>query len=349
MKVLQAIMEANNCYNPITMNTLLLSLRKLTLINGKTEEVHMLIYNKIDHKMTTSKLRKPTKDEVAWIRLLSPSQEETTRVLKDMFDCHSLLVEDCLKMNQRPKMDWYKNNVFISFYTVDENFRAREIALVVGENYVISIYEENLPVLNQLYEELQQIEGKMNHPGHILYYIMDRCVDEYAQIVDHIEDKVEEWEEAIHQDPYAKIAHDIFRLKRLTHELRRIFVDERTVLGSIGHQKFPYTSQEADVYFVDIYDHISRVIDSIDTFRDSLVGLLDMQISMKADRMNEIMKTLTIFSTVFLPLSFIVGLYGMNLKNIPEYSWNYGYLYVWILMIIVTAGMLVYFKRKKWM
>jgi len=309
----------------------------------------MLIYNKVEQKITTSKVRKPTEDEVVWIRLLSPKKEEIIYVLKDLFDCHNLIVEDCLMLNQRPKMDRYKKNIFISFFAVDEELNAREIALVVGENYVISIYEENLPVLNQLYEELQQIEGKMNHPGHILYYIMNRCVDEYVQVVDHVEDKVEEWEEAIHENPYAKIAHDIFHLKRVTHKLRRIFVEERTVLGTISHEHFPYTSAEADVYFVDIYDHISRVVDSIDAFRDSLTGLLEMQISMKSDRMNEIMKTLTVFSTVFLPLSFIVGLYGVNLKNVPEFSWKYGYLYMWILMIVISAGMWVYFKKKKWM
>jgi magnesium transporter len=125
-------------------------------------------------------------------------------------------------------------------------------------------------------------------------------------------------------------------------------VDERTVLGSISHQHFPYTTPEADVYFVDVLDHISRVVDSIDMFRDSLTSLLDMQISMKSDRMNEIMKILTIWSTIFLPLSFVVGLYGMNLKGIPEYSWNFGYAYVWGVMIILILIMVVYFKKKKW-
>jgi magnesium transporter len=100
---------------------------------------------------------------------------------------------------------------------------------------------------------------------------------------------------------------------------------------------------------VDVFDHLSRVVDSIDMFRDSLNGLLDMQISMKTDRMNEIMKTLTIWSTIFLPLSFVVGLYGMNLKGIPEYDWNFGYAYVWAVMIIVVLAMIVFFKKKKWM
>ncbi|MCZ8516717.1 magnesium/cobalt transporter CorA [Paenibacillus filicis] len=308
----------------------------------------MLIYNKSNHRFFTEKIRKPSEDEVVWIRLRSPNEQEIRHVLEDLFQCHSLMIEDCIKLNQRPKMDKYKDNIFISFFAVNEVYQAQEIALVIGSNYVISIYQEDIPVLDKLYDELQKYEGKMNYSGQILYHILDRCVDEYAQLADHIEDKVEEWEVAIHENPYAKIAQDVFHLKRVIHSLRRIFVEERTVIGSITHQQFPYMSAEGDIYFVDIFDHISRVLDSIDIFRDSLTGLLDMQISMKSDRMNEIMKTLTIFSTIFLPLSFIVGLYGMNLKNIPEYSWNYGYEYVWGLMIILIVSMWYFFKRKKW-
>lgn len=308
----------------------------------------MLIYNHNSKQTTTEKVRKPTDQEVSWIRLKNPSPEEVSHVLSDLLQCHPLVIEDCIKLNQRPKMNRYKDHIFISFFAINEELEPIEIALVVGANYVVSIYKQDIPVLDQLYEQLKNIEGKMEFPAKILYHIMDQCVDEYMLVIDHLEVKIEEWEETLHQNPYSSIAHEVFRLKRTTHSLRRIFVDERTVLGSIGHQSFPYTVPEADVYFVDIFDHISRVIDSIDMFRDSLTGLLDMQISMKGDRMNEIMKTLTIWSTLFLPLSFVVGLYGMNLKGIPEYNWNFGYAYVWGIMIVLIILMVVYFKKKKW-
>ncbi|MFD0694691.1 magnesium/cobalt transporter CorA [Paenibacillus sp. GCM10027628] len=308
----------------------------------------MLIYNKTTKHATTEKVRKPNENEVAWIRLRAPDSSEIKHVLSDLLDSHPLMVEDCIKLNQRPKMDRYPNNIFISFFAIDQDYNPLEIALVIGPNYVVSIYKQDIPVLDNLYEEFIKIEGKMEFPAQILYHIMDRCVDEYVKVVDHIEDKIEEWEEAIHENPYSKIAQEIFRLKRTISVLRRVFIEERTLLGSISHQHFPYTMPEADVYFVDVYDHISRVVDSIDMFRDSLTGLLEMQISMKADRMNEIMKTLTIWSTIFLPLSFVVGLYGMNLKGIPEYSWDFGYAYVWGVMIILVLVMVVFFKKKKW-
>ncbi|WP_261381569.1 magnesium/cobalt transporter CorA [Paenibacillus cremeus] len=298
--------------------------------------------------MTTEKVRKPKEDEVVWIRLRSPDAAETRHVLAELLNGHPLMVEDCIKLNQRPKMDKYPNHIFISFFAIDQQYNPLEIALVTGPNYVVSIYKQDIPVLDSLYEEFQTIAEKMEFSAQILYHIMDQCVDEYVQIVDHMEDKIEEWEEAIHENPYSKIAQEVFRLKRTTHALRKIFIEERTLLGSMTHQQFPYTLPEADVYFVDVYDHLTRVVDSIDLFRDSLNGLLDMQISMKGDRMNEIMKVLTIWSTIFLPLSFVVGLYGMNLKGIPEYDWDFGYGYVWALMIVMVLVMVVYFKKKKW-
>ncbi|QHT62324.1 magnesium/cobalt transporter CorA [Paenibacillus lycopersici] len=308
----------------------------------------MLIYNTLTGQTTTEKVRKPEDYEMAWIRLRNPRPEETRHVLADLLESHHLLVEDCMHLNQRPKMDKYKNNLFIAFYTINDAYEPLEIALVVGENYVVTIYKDDIPVLDALYEDFADIEGRMTYPAQILYHIMHRCVEEYVQFIDHMEDKVDAWEEAVHENPYAPISGDIFRMKRVTHNLRKIFVEERTLLGTISHQNFPYSRPDADVYYADIFDHISRVVDSIDLFRDSLTGLLEMQISMKADRMNEIMKTLTIISTLFLPLTFVVGVYGMNF-NIPELSWRFGYGYAWILMIFIIAGMILFFKRKKWM
>lgn len=308
----------------------------------------MLIYNTVTNLTTTEKVRKPEEQEIVWIRLRNPDPSETNYILSDLLDCHHLLVEDSIKLNQRPKMDKYKNNIFISFFAINDNYEPMEIALVLGKNYVVSVYKKDIPILDSLYEELKEVEGKMKFPAQILYHIMDRCVDEYVQIVDHIEDKVEAWEEVIYQNPYSKISREIFHFKRITHSLRRIFVEERSVLGSISHQNLPYSHPDADVYFVDIFDHVSRVVDSIDMFRESMTGLLEMQISMKSDRMNETMKTLTIISTIFLPLTFIAGIYGMNFKDIPELNWNFGYMYVWGLMVTITIGMIFFFKKKKW-
>lgn len=260
-----------------------------------------------------------------------------------------LLIEDCIMQNQSPKLDRYKHNVLITFHALAPHFKTTELDIVIGKNYIVTVCHKQLPLLHELYEEFQKVEGRINHPARILYHILDRCVDQFVESINEIENIVENYEQALYRDPYVKISQPIFRLKRSMHRLRRILADEKTLVSSISHQDFPYGHEESNAYFMDIYDHISRVIDSVDIFRDSLNGLLEMQMSMKSDRMNEIMKTLTIFSAIFLPLMFIVGLYGMNFKYMPELEFKFSYPVVLIIMAVVAGSLWIYFKRKKWL
>lgn len=309
----------------------------------------MLIYRLSTGQATEQDIRVPEPDEIAWIHMTDPAPKQVEHVLGELFQCHPLVVEDCIKLKQRPKMDRYKDHIFLTFFAiVDEDLTTVEFGLVIGSNYVITVCKKPIPVMEELKEQFLHTEDSMEHPGRILYRILDRCVDDYTDITNQIEDRVDRMERNIYRNPYVRIAHEVFHLKRTMHLLRRIIVEEKSLLGAMSHQNFPYMRKEADVYFIDIYDHISRVIDSLDIYRESLTGLLELQMSMKSDRMNEIMKTLTIISSIFLPLTFIVGLYGMNFKNIPELNWDFGYLYVWILLISVTVGMWRIFKWKKW-
>jgi magnesium transporter len=311
----------------------------------------MLVYNTTTNQLTREPdPRLPAADEVVWVRLHGHQPQEVERVLGRMYGCHPLLVEDCIKLNQRPKLDRYANNVFLTFFAVEpDTLDTEEFGIVIGPNYVITVCKQEPAFLETVTGQFEQMAERMHHPSDILHYILDHCVDEYSDLIDRIESRVETMEQGIYANPYLRIAHDIFRLKRDLHQLRRIITEERSILSQITQASFPYAREENDVYFIDIYDHISRVVDSLDMFRESLTGLLELQMSMKSDRMNVIMKTLTIISTIFLPLSFIVGLYGMNFRNIPELNWTYGYLYVWLLIISVAFGLIWYFKRKKWM
>jgi magnesium transporter len=310
----------------------------------------MLIYNTKNQTITEDEIRAPQEDEVVWIRMLKPSEDEVKHVMHGIFQCHPLLVEDCISMKQRPKMDRYKNQTFLTFYAVrPKDMDPIEMGIVIGHNYVITLYDDEIPYLDDIYLEFQQIEGRMENPGYILYHILDRCVDQYTLLVDHVEDRVERMERGIFKNPYIRVAKEIFHLKRLLHQVRRYMAEEKTIMGAISHQNLPYMSNETDVYFIDIYDHISRVVDSLDSYRESLTGLLELQMGMKSDRMNEIMKTLTIISSIFLPLTFIVGLYGMNFRVMPELGWAYSYPLVLCLMFAITVFMVIYYKRKKWM
>lgn len=310
----------------------------------------MLVYHNGSGQITRDAVRKPEEQEVAWIRLRKPSPADVKQVLEETFHAHPLLVEDAVKLNQRPKLDRYKTHIFLTLFAVDpQELKLQEIGIVLGPNYVITISQDEIPFFDELETEFMRKEDMMDHSGEILYHIVDRCVDAYSEVVQHYEEHVERLERLVYRNPHIRVAHDIFRYKRRLHQLRKIFVEEKTMLGAMSHQQLPYISQEKDVYFIDVYDHISRVIDSIDMFRESLSGLLELQMAMKSDRMNEVMKTLTIFSSLFLPLTFIVGLYGMNFRVIPELDWGYGYVYVWVLMGLVSAGMYWFFKRNKWL
>lgn len=322
----------------------------LLIVCLRTVAIAMLIYNIKNQKIAEDEFRAPQDDEVVWIRMLKPSEAEVKHVMQDIFKCHPLLVEDCIKMKQRPKMDRYKNQTFLSFYAVrPKDMDPIEMGIVIGHNYVITLYYEEITFLDDIYQEFQQIEGRMENPGYILYDILDRCVDQYSLLVDHVEDRVDQMERGIFKNPYIRIAKEIFHLKRLLHQVRRYMAEEKTIISAISHQNFPYMIHETDVYFIDIYDHISRVVDSLDSYRESLTGLLELQMGMKSDRMNEIMKTLTIISSIFLPLTFIVGLYGMNFRVMPELGWAYGYPLVVCIMFVITLLMVLYYKRKKWM
>ncbi|TXK71828.1 magnesium/cobalt transporter CorA [Paenibacillus sp. N3.4] len=308
----------------------------------------MLIYQTKQGSVHEEKVRFPKQDEVAWVRLENAPTDEIKHVLGDLFKCHPLLIEDAIKLNQRPKMDTYPNHIFLTFFAISEQLEPQEIGIVIGANYVITIHKTKLPFMDQLYRSCLEVEQRMSHPGAILHFLLDRCVDDYSVVVDHFDDRLDRMEQDVYLNPSIRIAQDIFELKRTMHQLRRIIVEERISLAAITHHSFPYSRPEDEVYFIDIMDHISRAVDSLDIFRESLTGLLELQMSMKSDRMNEIMTTLTVFSTIFLPLTFIVGLYGMNFKNIPELDWSFGYIYVWILMLLVSALMWVFFKRKRW-
>lgn len=309
----------------------------------------MLIYNRETHHVSQAPLRMPQDHEIVWINLLKPSTDEINHVLLDMFQCHPLLIEDCIKQNQRPKLDQYRDQVLITFYTLAHTYKPIELDIVVGTNYIVTMCQHELPLLNNLTEEFQRIEGRLDHTGRILYSILDRCVDQFIESINEIENKLEHYEQAIYQDPYVKISQQVFRQKRALHRIRSILADEKMLISAISHQEFPYTKQETHVYYMDIYDHISRAIDSIDIFRESLNSLMEMQMSMKSDRMNEIMKTLTIFSAIFLPLMFLSGLYGMNFEYMPELKFKFSYPIVLVIMAIVAGSLYYYFKRKKWL
>ncbi|MFD1676122.1 magnesium transporter CorA family protein [Alicyclobacillus fodiniaquatilis] len=305
----------------------------------------MLVYR--NDAVTHTNHRPVHDDEHAFLALLHPNQQEIKHVLGSMYHCHPMIIEKCLEHENRPKLNVYQNHAFFPFYFIKDDWELIEIFVVMGKNFVIAVLTEPMPFLKELEQEFEQSPEKMKDPGRILYEFLDLCVHHYLDFLDAIEDQVDDMESQVYDNPQASIASEIFSTKRKIHKIRRVFSEERTVIESLMHTSFPFTAQENYVYMTDLFDHINRIVDGIDNFREALTGLLDLQMAIKSDRMNNIMKTLTIVSTFFMPLSFIVGLYGTNVK-VPEYNWRYGYVWIWAWIIASVIGLWFFFRKKKW-
>jgi magnesium transporter len=317
----------------------------------KRRRMTVLIY--ANHEVVNEKeARLPGEGEIGWLHLSDPTEAEIKHWLGEWFPCHPLVLEDILHFGQRPKLEHYQGpkeaHACMFFYAMTEKMQPREFAMIITDRMVITVTKSNIQEIDQVYQQAPKFPELMQSVGHVVYRILDGCVDEYFKVIDHLDERMDRLEERVFNHPEAKAAHDIFHLKRLTHRVRRIATECRNVVGMISHETFPYTDDRHVVYFVDVYDHASRIVDALDSARDNLSGLLDLQTSQRANRMNEVMKTLTIIATIFLPLSFVVGLYGMNFHDIPELGWKYGYLYCWGVMLAISVGLLWFFKRKGW-
>lgn len=316
----------------------------------ESEGICLLVWK--DGVISEQEVNVPKEDEVGWVHLTAPTEQEIRAVLQDCFHCHPLAVEDTLHFGQRPKLDHYtvdtRPHAYLTFFSVQPDMSLNEFCVVVSHNFLITVSQKPIAWLDDLYRRVEHYPNYLEQSGTMLHRILDTCVDTYFKVIDALEKQLDGLERRVFNHPEEQSAPVIFRLKRRVNKLRRISSDSKSVVGLLAHESFPYTEEKHIVYFVDVYDHVSRVVDGLDAIRESLSGLLDLQTSQRGNRMNEIMKTLTIISTIFLPLSFIVGLYGMNFKIIPELTWSFGYLYVWGLMFATFAGFFVYFKRKGW-
>lgn len=310
----------------------------------------MLVYK--DGHIESQNPRLPAEEEIVWLHLDNPKKHELEDLLQDLFGCHPLAIEDALHFKQRPKIDHYADlrypQSFISFYEFDEVLGTNEFCIILAKQFLITVTKSRVAAIESTYQHLQNNPEFMETTGRLLYHLLDHCVDGYLDVTHELENRLNNLELRVVDHPEERIAPVIFGLKQDVQRLRRIASDATNVIGELGHESFPYTANQHAVYFADVRDHLSRVVNELDAARDHSSNLLTLQTSQRANQMNEVMKTLTVISTIFLPLSFIVGLYGMNFKDIPELSWPFGYIYVWGLMIIVSAGFIVYFRRKKW-
>lgn len=296
--------------------------------------------------------RSPEPGEMVWIHLDDASESRLHAILLDMYNLHPLAVEDAVHGKQRPKVDtyleWTRPHGLVSFYAVDNELDPLEISVFLGTNFVITVCADPIPWLDQLYIRARDGHVRFQTPTTLLHRIVDGCADSYTDLIDDLEDRLDHMQRNVFHHPEQDIGGMVFRFKRKLLVLRKVAFEERTVLGTLKHDSFPLIDSLYRPYFEDVYDHVARAMDNLELLRDSFSGLLEFQASMRAQDMNQVMKTLTIISTIFLPLSFITGVYGTNFKIIPELNWPFGYAYLWGLLVTVAVVFLIYFKRKGW-
>jgi magnesium transporter len=284
------------------------------------------------------------------------ADEGLGRFLADTLHLHPLAVEDILQEAPTPKVEDYGDYLYVVAHGVvrgkqdPETLETIEIDLVIGPKWLFTHHRGDSLSVSAVQCELQRNPRALDRgPAWVAHAVLDHLVDYYLPLVDAFDDDVDEVEAAVVEDPSRELLQRLFRLKRSLQRLKRVAVHQREVLLRLSRGEFEALPEKSLPFYRDVYDHFVRVADLADGYRELLSGALDAYLSVVSNRMNEVMKALTLVATIMLPLTFIVGVYGMNFEHIPELRWRYGYLYVWLLMAIVAGVMVYWFKRKKWM
>lgn len=293
---------------------------------------------------------------VRWIDVEGLHEIEIIQQMGECQGLHPLVLEDILNTYQRPKVEDYGNYLYIVLKMLRTGEKGEivteQVSLILGSNFLIS-FQEGVEgdVFNPVRERLRSGKGRMREMGsdYLAYALMDAIVDNYFVVLENVGERIEELEDAVVADPCPETVREIHRLKREVILLRKAVWPLREVIGALERRESRLISETVVVYLRDLYDHSIQVIDSIEVSRDMLAGMLDVYLSSISNRMNEIMKFLTIIGTIFIPLTFIAGVYGMNFQFMPELQWKWGYFACLFLMLAVAVSLLVYFKRKKWL
>jgi len=299
----------------------------------------------------------PFKDSptVTWINIDGVHQVDIIEKLGSCYNLHPLLLEDILNTEQRPKMEDFGDYLFFVLKMLDlgENgvIEAEQVSLVLGPNYVISFQEHQGDVFNAVRERIRRNKGRVRKSGadYLAYALMDSIVDNYFLILENIGERIEATEQQLTINPTSETLHSIRKLKMEMIFLRKSIWPLREVISNLERGESPLIHEYLNAYLRDVYDHTIQIIDTVESLRDMISGLLDVYLSSISNRMNEVMKVLTIFASIFIPLTFVAGIYGMNFRFMPELEWDWGYFVVLFIMALAAGAMLVYFKRKKWL
>lgn len=312
-----------------------------------------LNYNRFIAKDVSEIIPLIRKDQVTWVNLDGLSNLTMIETLQAQFSLHSLLVEDILN-DQRPKAEEYEDYLFVTLkmlYRIEGSaVDYEQISFVLGKNYLLTFQEKEGDLFDAFRERIRQDQGRVRkkNADYLLYRLIDITVENYYNVLDNIGEQIDEIEDHIRTNTSDETFQKIQSIKKELIYLHKALYPLRDALGKVLKDESDFIQEENTPYFSDVYDHVIHLIDSLDTYRDLTAGLTDQYINIQNSKLNEVIRVLTIISTIFIPLTFIVGVYGMNFEYFPELTWKYGYAAVWGVMLVIAAGMLGYFRYKKW-
>lgn len=323
---------------------------RITVIDYDTENIREQVDAPIEACI-------PLKDSgsVSWINIDGLNDTSVIEKIGEAFGIHPLVLEDILHTTQRPKLEDHADYLFLVVRMLyvppgETEVQSEQLSFVLTEHCLISFQERAGDVFDEIRERIRHNHGRVRKMGadYLLYVLMDAIVDNYFLIMESTGEKIEAIEQSMMENPDALLLNELYRMKRELLYIRKSVWPLREAVGGLERGESLLLTKKTSVYLRDLYDHTIQVIDTVETFRDMLSGVQDLYLSSMGQKTNQVMQVLTIIATIFIPLTFVAGIYGMNFEYMPELAWKYSYPVVWAVMILIGIGMLFYFHRKKW-
>ena len=328
----------------------------------KTEKVKITLTEYDENKVETFEINsvdeiEPYTDtpQVTWVSVCGLHETQFLIQIGEKFKVHPLVLEDILNTETRPKIEITDDYLFIvmkliTFNTEQKIFESEQVSFILGRSFIFSFMERNDEIFNPVKERIASQLGKIRKKGtdYLLYAMMDIVIDQYFLALEKNEENIEMLDDEVINAPEKSEAEKIYSLKNTLLMLRRSAAPTREIVNQLIKEDTELIETATEPYLRDLYDHIIHITESIEMQREITTGLMETYLSMMSNKMNEVMKVLTVIATIFIPLTFIVGIYGMNFHYMPELNWPWAYFAVWAVMIVITIFMLLFFKRKKW-
>ena len=327
---------------------------RITLIDYDAEQLQERELSSIEEAFPLKDL--PTN---TWVNIDGLHQIDIIEKTGQHFNIHPLVLEDILNTGQRPKTEEYEDLIFVVLKMLyynedeedDEKIRSEQFSLILGTNFLITFQEIQGDVFKAVRERIRKPQTRIRKAGcdYLAYALIDAIVDHYFLILEILGENIETLEEELLENPGKETVETIHALKQDMIYMRKQIWPIREVVNSLVKSESSLINESTHIYFRDVYDHTIQIIDTIESYRDVLAGMLDIYLSTVSNKMNEVMKVLTIIATIFIPITFVAGIYGMNFRFMPELEWRWGYLMFWCVIAGIVGFMVGFFKKRKWL